>query len=403
MSQTTPTVAKVLTAGNNASGKQIVNVGAVGVGTTTVSPSAAFQVNGTTKGVLIPRMTTTEMELISSPATGLLVFNTTVGSFYYYSGATWVAVVGSSDLSSYVPYSGADSTVNLNGQPLINVNSIAVGTSTLTTGVSSEFRNTGTIGNNVISTSVYSLPKTTFATGYSTLRGFASAPTTGSGTYTLAVSTGFTALDVVKSGSSAVNENIGFLTGSLSAGEYNRGFYGDVPVGDNNTNLYMSSKANNYLGGPLQIGTGTITPNPSAALEMGDTTKGLLAPRLTTTQMNAVSSPAEGLLIYNTTAGSFYYYDAGWNALGGSFLTVRDTAVDFPEIPAGDSGFQSISVPGAVLGDAVFVGPDPTSGATDIIFTCSVSSADTVSLKATNPTAAPINLAPGTFTVSILR
>lgn len=39
-------------------------------------------------------------------------------------------------------------------------------------------------------------------------------------------------------------------------------------------------------------------PDSSAALEIQDTTRGFLAPRLTTVQMNAISSPAMGLLIY---------------------------------------------------------------------------------------------------------
>jgi hypothetical protein len=46
---------------------------------------------------------------------------------------------------------------------------------------------------------------------------------------------------------------------------------------------------------------GTITPAASALLNMVSTAKGFLPPRMTTTQKNAISSPAEGLLIYDTT------------------------------------------------------------------------------------------------------
>ncbi len=49
------------------------------------------------------------------------------------------------------------------------------------------------------------------------------------------------------------------------------------------------------------VGIGTTNPNSSALLDITSTTKGLLMPRMTTAQRNAIVSPADGLLIYNTT------------------------------------------------------------------------------------------------------
>ena len=43
------------------------------------------------------------------------------------------------------------------------------------------------------------------------------------------------------------------------------------------------------------------TNAPSAMLEVQSTTKGFLPPRMTTTQKNAISSPAAGLMVYDTT------------------------------------------------------------------------------------------------------
>ncbi len=63
-----------------------------------------------------------------------------------------------------------------------------------------------------------------------------------------------------------------------------------------------------------QIGIGTKTPAPSAALEVTSSTnnKGILIPRVTATQKNAIVSPAEGLMIFQTTApAGFYYYTSG--------------------------------------------------------------------------------------------
>ena len=50
-----------------------------------------------------------------------------------------------------------------------------------------------------------------------------------------------------------------------------------------------------------QVGIGVSSPDSSAALDITSTNKGLLAPRLTTAQRTAISNPASGLVIYNTT------------------------------------------------------------------------------------------------------
>jgi hypothetical protein len=64
----------------------------------------------------------------------------------------------------------------------------------------------------------------------------------------------------------------------------------------------------NYKG-VAQIGVGTITPNASAMLDISSTTKGLLAPRMTTVQKNAIATPASGLLVYDTDLAKFNYYN----------------------------------------------------------------------------------------------
>jgi hypothetical protein len=56
------------------------------------------------------------------------------------------------------------------------------------------------------------------------------------------------------------------------------------------------------------VGIGTLTPNPSAGLDVDFTNKGLLAPRLTTAQRNAIANPANGLLVYDVTLSCFYYF-----------------------------------------------------------------------------------------------
>lgn len=56
------------------------------------------------------------------------------------------------------------------------------------------------------------------------------------------------------------------------------------------------------------IGVGTTTPSASALLEMSSTSKGLVIPSMTKTQRDAIGSPAQGLLIWNTTLKSVDMY-----------------------------------------------------------------------------------------------
>lgn len=83
------------------------------------------------------------------------------------------------------------------------------------------------------------------------------------------------------------------------------------------------------------VGIGTQTPHVSAQLEISSTTKGLLAPRMTTAQRIAIAGPAKGLLVYDTDVNSLFHYNgAAWSNLsaggGGGGLTLPYTAsVDF--------------------------------------------------------------------------
>jgi hypothetical protein len=78
----------------------------------------------------------------------------------------------------------------------------------------------------------------------------------------------------------------------------------------------LHSNAQNKFPATGAAGIGTITPAASSLLEIKSTTKGFLAPRMTSAQKLAIVSPATGLLVYQTdgTTG-FYYYAAGWKQL----------------------------------------------------------------------------------------
>ena len=69
----------------------------IGIGTATPNASAALDVTSTTKGMLIPRLTTAQRTGIASPATGLLVFDATTESFWFKSATNWVELIDTSN------------------------------------------------------------------------------------------------------------------------------------------------------------------------------------------------------------------------------------------------------------------------------------------------------------------
>jgi len=97
------------------------------------------------------------------------------------------------------------------------------------------------------------------------------------------------------------------------------------------------------LTGNAQIGIGTITPDATSVLDITSTTKGMLAPRMTTAQRTAIVTPAESLLVYDTDLKSFYFYSTpnGWLPLLSSsvgrtnFKRVKTAADLAPELAAG--------------------------------------------------------------------
>lgn len=68
------------------------------------------------------------------------------------------------------------------------------------------------------------------------------------------------------------------------------------------------------------VGIGTPLPDNSALLELKSGSKGLLIPRTNPEGRNGISSPAKGLMVYDTTDNSFWYYNgASWNTVGSAF------------------------------------------------------------------------------------
>jgi len=66
------------------------------------------------------------------------------------------------------------------------------------------------------------------------------------------------------------------------------------------------------------VGIGTTNPHSSAILDLTSTSTGFLLPRMTSDQRNAISSPATGLLVFNTTDTKINVWDGTeWGEVGG--------------------------------------------------------------------------------------
>ena len=76
--------------GSGSEKMRLTQAGNLGIGTT--SPAALLDISSTTDGVLLPRMTTTQVNAISSPENGLTVYNTTLNTLCFYNGTSWQKV-----------------------------------------------------------------------------------------------------------------------------------------------------------------------------------------------------------------------------------------------------------------------------------------------------------------------
>jgi len=112
------------------------NAQSMGISSSSITPDASsiLEIRTTTKGLLIPRMTTTERDAITSPATGLEVYNTTTNKFNFYNGSAWTVLL--SGTSAVNSVSGTTNRISIGGtstDPTVDISSSYVGQSSITT------------------------------------------------------------------------------------------------------------------------------------------------------------------------------------------------------------------------------------------------------------------------------
>jgi hypothetical protein len=86
------------------------------------------------------------------------------------------------------------------------------------------------------------------------------------------------------------------------------------------------------------VGIGTTNPNANAILDISSTTKAIMLPRMTTVQKSAISPPAAGMVVYDTTEAALYAHNgSAWVKQGGGSTCVvtYNSAVGSCSCPSG--------------------------------------------------------------------
>jgi len=98
-----------------------------------------------------------------------------------------------------------------------------------------------------------------------------------------------------------------YYNGAKWVSLFNQGNNG--PWKNKGTNVYLNNSSNS-------VGIGDSIPDKSATLDITATDKGILVPRMTSLQRNAIVSPAKGLMVFDNDSSYFFYFDGKvWRGL----------------------------------------------------------------------------------------
>lgn len=108
-----------------------------------------------------------------------------------------------------------------------------------------------------------------------------------------------------------------------------------------------------------------------------------------------------GSVLFDSTLNRLIWSDAStWHAAA-SYLSATAT-LDFPSVAAGGSQELTVTVTGAAAGDTVVLGP-PAAIEAGLVWNGYVSAVNTVRVRVSNITGAPIDPASASWKVAIVR
>jgi hypothetical protein len=248
----------------------------VGIGTTTPHASAALEISSANKGLLIPRISFANRP--ATPATGLLIYQTDIDSgFYYYNGSAW----------KYLPQELLNGIGNAGQLSYWTGNHQLAGSNQLFWDAAAAKLRIGPDTNgvhklNVAGTAGVKISSTNPGSGYGD----------------------WIALNVGSADSSKDRLVAGLLNGVPAIGAHN------------NTLSAWKPFAISPLGG-LAIGGTIVDTSAVVDIRSEGNNRGVLLPRLTKLEREAIYNPAQGLITYQTDldSGFYFYKGSGWKNL----------------------------------------------------------------------------------------
>jgi hypothetical protein len=306
----------------------INNAGGVGIGTANINGTALLQMNSTSKGFLPPRMTTVQRDAITTPATGLTIYNATENRLQTYNGTDWTGIVSGSEVRGVAP------TEN-DSFPLWNSTTadLIKGQTILRYDDTDDAIKIGGFDNDVWPSAILEM--------VSASKGF--LPPRMSQTQRNGMATPGQGMSIFNTTSSrfetfngATWNSFGTYLERPSATDVNSFVTWTI----NNGNAIGTQDILNYDAANDAVVIEGSTSPASSVFTVDSTTNGSIPyPKMTTVQRDAITGAVEGLTIWNTTESEVQAFDgAVWNAIAGGVTTPGTTTNDSLVVWDGTTG-----------------------------------------------------------------